>query len=1003
MKLSLKKCICGGIMENKELLQYYYECLKLESYFSTELSLHDVQDGRITDISLQTKPAKFDNITRYIADDESCFLGFPVILTERGKYIPLSIWEFSNEEQIIYPVEQIYFHQYIFKNLSEKQLSVLDPISEVAEKNPLSIMDKRELYNELIEELGLNDYECYWEPVLFKAKKKVSSNYHIMNEFEGLLEGKYPLSEASKAYLSQDYSEVIEQENIFHVVKSNYPQNKALISKSELISVIQGPPGTGKTQTILNLACNELINDKTVLICSTNNQAVDNVIEKIEKEKLDDIFSGYARLGNKNVIKKEIGYLFSRFEKITASLDPLLKKESLQAEILMLKKESLKLQKEILDIEESDEKLNELKRNEDNITVLMRQLFARIQKSQTESLLEEFSTLGKDAIDMEEKLSIIMVKSDLFEKPKGIFSRIGEWLNCKIYKTTQPRLMKELRKIKSSKNKILLDQIDEDCPLESLAKVHDLVHYSVLIQRLEKIREELKELKKKAEDKEGKLNSLYEEKINNDRLILKAKWQIKTINFLSNESKIKDVQSCFAALALNNKLSDTDSSEFTAMQEIFPLMFTSNLSARGTIPYGHKFDLVIVDESSQCSIPSVISLLQIAKRICFIGDEKQLSHIPSIKKDVDSKIWSVFCNHLDYSQYSYTDVSAFDRAMKVVKHESKKRSFLSHHYRCAPSIINFSNKTFYSNSLKVMTKEPEYGLYSGGIHFIDVKGRTISKSNKEEIDKVEEIINKMQEKGISNIGLLTPFHKQKLLLINRFGGRAKIGTIHTFQGGECDAIIMSSVIAPGATSNQINFVQNCARLINVALTRAIKLFILVGDENTILSSQGYLKELVEYIKNINDKSENTLPSTIVILREKLKSNLLRKELMNQGEKVIFYKIQSIVSNKDIIVYPKIPVKDTLFVNQHMENELFRYYLMSHFDFVLYDTSTLKPLCAVEFDGDYHREDSNVIENDKKKNFICDQVGFKLIRINSKDIEKDLKQLEAFINSLYLQL
>lgn len=1001
MNFIIKKWKCGGMMENKDLLQYYYECLKLESYFSSELSLIDVQDGRITDVSLQTKPAKFEKITRYIADDESCFLGFPVILSERGKYIPLSIWEFNCEDQMIYPMEQIYFHQYIFKNLSEKQLEILDPISEVAMKSPSAIIDKKGLYNELIDELGLTDHECYWEPVLFKAKKKVASNYHIMNEFEGLLEGKYSLSEASKAYFSQDYSEVKEQKNIFHVVKSNYPQNKALMYKSDLISVIQGPPGTGKTQTILNLACNELINDRTVLICSTNNQAVDNVIEKIEKEKLNDIFNGYVRLGSKGVIKKEIGHLVSRFEKISTSLDPLLKKESLQPEILKLKKESIKLQKEILDIEEIDEKLSELKINEDNIIVLMRQLIVRIQKSQTESLLEEYGTLDIDVIDMEEKLSIMMVKSDLFEKPKGIFSAIREWLNCKIYKTSQPRLMKELRKIKSSKSKILFDQIDESCPLESLAKVHDLVHYTVLTQRLEKIREEIKDLKKKAEDKEGKLNLLYEEKINNDRLIFKANWQIRTINFLSSDSKISDVQSCFTALASNNNLKDTDSCKFTAMQELFPMMFTSNLSARGTIPHGHKFDLVIVDESSQCSIPSVISLLQIAKHICFIGDEKQLSHIPSIKKDVDRKIWNTYCEHLDYCQYSYTDVSAFDRSMKVVKHELKKKHFLSHHYRCAPSIINFSNKTFYSNSLKVMTKEPEYGLYSGGVHFIDVKGKTISKSNKEEIDKVEEIINKMQEKGISNIGILTPFHKQKVSLINRFSGRAKIGTIHTFQGGECDAIIMSSVIAPGATSNQINFVQNSARLINVALTRAIKLFVLIGDENTILSSQGYLKELAEYIKNINDKGEKSLPSTIVILREKLKSSLLRKELMNQGEKAIFNKIQSIISNKEIIVYPKIPVKDTLFLDQQMEKELFRYYLMAHFDFVLYDTSTLKPLCAVELDGKYHREDMSVIENDKKKNLICDQVSFKLLRIDSREVEKDLKQLEEFINNLYL--
>lgn len=988
-------------MENKDLLKYYYECLKLESYFSTELSLNDVQDGKITDMSLQTKPAKFERITK-ISDDENCFLGFPVIFIGRGKYIPISIWEFNSKDQIAYPMEQIYFHQYVFKNLSEKQSDILDSISKSVEKNPTRIIDMRELYEELIEEIDLTGCQCYWEPVLFKANKKVDSNRHIMSEFEGLLEGKYLLSEATKAYLSQDYSEVTERENIFHVVKSNYPQDKAIMFKSDLISVIQGPPGTGKTQTILNLACNELINDGTVLICSTNNQAVDNVIEKIEKEELNDIFNGYARLGSKSVVKKEVNFLENRFNEISASFEHSLKKELLQTEIIKLKSESFKLQKEILYLEELDENLNELKVTKDNVTVMLRQLLARIQKSQTESLIEEFNTLGKDAFDIEEKLSIIMVESHLFQKPKDIISRIKEWFECKINKTSQPRLMKELRKINSSKSKILFEHIDENSPLESLAKLHDLVYYSVLIQKMKKIHSEIKELKEKAKDKEGKLNLLYEEKINNDKQILKAKWQIKIINFMSDDNKINKVQSCLQTLKIDSKLKESAGSEFHAMQEIFPLMFTSNLSARGTIPQGKKFDLVIVDESSQCSIPSIITLLQVANHICFIGDEKQLSHIPSIKKDVDSKLWNTCCNHLDYNQYSYTHVSAFDRAIKVVKDENKKKHFLSHHYRCAPSIINFSNKAFYSNSLKVMTKEPEYGLYSGGVHFIDVKGQAVSKRNMDEINKIEEIINGIKENGISNIGILTPFHNQKVSLINRFGNSVKIGTIHTFQGGECEAIIMSSVIAPGATHKQISFIQNSARLINVALTRAIKLFILVGNENTILSSQGYLKELAQYIENVNYNSKKTLPTTIIILREKLKANLSRKELMNNGEKNIFKRIQSIIFNKELTVYPKIPLKDTLFVSEYMEKELFTYYLMAHFDFVIYDTYTLKPLCAIELDGNYHREDRAVIENDKKKNLICDMVGFKLIRIDSREIESELKQLDAFLNSSFLE-
>ena len=61
------------------------------------------------------------------------------------------------------------------------------------------------------------------------------------------------------------------------------------------VSIIQGPPGTGKTQTILNIIANLLLQNKTVLVVSNNNSAVENVAEKLDKEELGFIV---AQLGN---------------------------------------------------------------------------------------------------------------------------------------------------------------------------------------------------------------------------------------------------------------------------------------------------------------------------------------------------------------------------------------------------------------------------------------------------------------------------------------------------------------------------------------------------------------------------------------------------------------------------------------------------------------------------------------------------------------------------------
>lgn len=66
------------------------------------------------------------------------------------------------------------------------------------------------------------------------------------------------------------------------------------------VSLIQGPPGTGKTQTILNIIANLLMQNKTVLVVSNNNSAVENVAEKLEKESLGFIVAQLGSVQNRD-------------------------------------------------------------------------------------------------------------------------------------------------------------------------------------------------------------------------------------------------------------------------------------------------------------------------------------------------------------------------------------------------------------------------------------------------------------------------------------------------------------------------------------------------------------------------------------------------------------------------------------------------------------------------------------------------------------------------------
>ena len=93
-----------------------------------------------------------------------------------------------------------------------------------------------------------------------------------------------------------------EPKQIFYPFGCNASQKAAVeAALTHQVSIIQGPPGTGKTQTILNIIANLLLADKTVLVVSNNNSAVENVAEKLAGESLDFIVAKLGSVQNKEI------------------------------------------------------------------------------------------------------------------------------------------------------------------------------------------------------------------------------------------------------------------------------------------------------------------------------------------------------------------------------------------------------------------------------------------------------------------------------------------------------------------------------------------------------------------------------------------------------------------------------------------------------------------------------------------------------------------------------
>lgn len=96
-------------------------------------------------------------------------------------------------------------------------------------------------------------------------------------------------------------------------VKAPYDEQLRAIFRalSYPVSLIQGPPGTGKTETILNLisVIHSLYPEKTIALVSTNNEAINNIAQKIREERaadpmLEELYHCFAELGNRKNIRK---------------------------------------------------------------------------------------------------------------------------------------------------------------------------------------------------------------------------------------------------------------------------------------------------------------------------------------------------------------------------------------------------------------------------------------------------------------------------------------------------------------------------------------------------------------------------------------------------------------------------------------------------------------------------------------------------------------------------
>lgn len=284
---------------------------------------------------------------------------------------------------------------------------------------------------------------------------------------------------------------------------------------------------------------------------------------------------------------------------------------------------------------------------------------------------------------------------------------------------------------------------------------------------------------------------------------------------------------------------------------------TTLVGANSPALRGLKFPVVFVDEAGQGLEPATWIPVLKSHKVVLAGDHCQLP--PTIKS-------------LEAAAAGLGE-TLFEKVIKRQPHASK---MLDVQYRMPELIMGFSGNYFYKNELKaaentkthfLLRDEPAmtYIDTSGSGFSEEVEAETLSTFNSEEAKFTLDVLEGLLQKtGIEaclenqwNIGLISPYRAQvrkfrEILLdpsayphISALQENLTVDTIDGFQGQERDIIVISLVRSN--SKGEIGFLADTRRM-NVALTRAKRKLIVVGDSAT-LSHHAFYREFLDYVES----------------------------------------------------------------------------------------------------------------------------------------------------------
>lgn len=267
-----------------------------------------------------------------------------------------------------------------------------------------------------------------------------------------------------------------------------------------------------------------------------------------------------------------------------------------------------------------------------------------------------------------------------------------------------------------------------------------------------------------------------------------------------------------------------------------------------------QYQTVIIDEAAQALEPACWIPILKADRVVLAGDHCQLP--PTVK-----------------SSHQTTTGLYHTLFEKLVAQHPKHVSLLDVQYRMNAQIMKYPSLAFYADRLQAASAVAQWTLHGDDspIMFIDTAGAGFEEtvvdyavSNHEEAhflcnhlaSFVTTLNMPLADPAFPSIGIITPYRAQSLYLreiiarddrLKPFIKGLQVNTIDSFQGQEKDVIYIS--LTRSNAKQEIGFLADTRRM-NVAMTRARKKLIVIGDSSTI-GYHDFYGGFLDYMDSLN--------------------------------------------------------------------------------------------------------------------------------------------------------